>query len=68
MTKIDPVLDPRPKVSNGYEIVKLKTNSKENNKLGTNLWDLKNKLKPKFNPCPMKEPMSKPKVLLKNQN
>jgi hypothetical protein len=35
LTKIDPVLDPRPKVSNGYEIVKLRTNSKENNKLGT---------------------------------
>jgi hypothetical protein len=35
LTKIIPILDPGPKVSNGYEIVKLRTNSKENNKLGT---------------------------------
>jgi hypothetical protein len=35
LTKIVPILDPRPKVFDGYEIVKLRTNSKENNKLGT---------------------------------
>jgi hypothetical protein len=35
LTKIVLTLDPRPKVSDGYEIVKLRTNNKETNKLGT---------------------------------